>query len=356
MNVLNVVLPLASSLLSFAFALMVFDQWRQRRQSFQLVWAVGLLWYGISAGTEFMGGAFGWSEPLYRAWYLVGAFFVAAYLGAGTVYLLSKTRFGYFAGTTVLIGGLLSLLFSHANAKGTSVPLYPGSGTAGAVAFAIAAAGGIAIIVATALKRRLAPHIAIGVLLVGSLVVAYMTLTAPLAAPGWAVDPSTHVPVGTAFPGYLRVLTGPFNIAGALCLVFGAFFSAYVYMPKRKVLRAKVRTPVIAQLYGATAVAVNLVASLPAAAAALAGGRLNSRVPATILIAVGAFIPGLTSGLNRFGVTWSFFLGELLGVLLIFAGFLVSEEVVSNLRVGALRWSRAPRSSDSQSPAQLLEG
>ena len=350
MSVLNVVLPLGSSLLSFAFALMVFDQWWQRRQSFQLVWAVGLLWYGISAGTEFAGGAFGWSEPLYRAWYLIGAFFVAAYLGAGTVYLLAKTRFGYFAGTTVLIGGLLSLLFSHANAKGTSVPLYPGSETAGAVAFAIAAAGGIAIIAATAWRRRLAPHIAMGVLVVGSLVVAYMTLSAPLPAPGWAVDPSTHVPVGTAFPGYLRVLTGPFNIAGALCLVFGAIYSAYVYMPKRKVLRARVRTPVLAQLYGAAAVAVNLFASLPRAVAALLGGRLNSRVPATLLIALGAFIPGLTSGLNRFGVTWSFFLGELVGLVLIFAGFLVSEEVFSTLRLGALRWSRTPRPADSAAP------
>jgi hypothetical protein len=37
-----------------------------------------------------------------------------------------------------------------------------------------------------------------------------------LAAPGWALDPNSHVPVGAAFPGYVRVLTGLFNIAGAL--------------------------------------------------------------------------------------------------------------------------------------------
>lgn len=334
-------LPLGSSVLSFAFAAMVLDQWWQRRHPFQLVWAIGLLWYGISAGCEFVGGAFGWSEPLYRIWYLIGAFFVAAYLGAGTIYLLSKTRFGYFAGTTVLIGGLLSLLFSHLTVTGSNVPLYPGSATAGAVAFAIAFCGGIAIIVATAARRRLAAHIAMGVLVVGSAAVAYMTLTAGLGAPGWALDPGTHVPVGTAFPGYVRVLTGPFNIAGALCLVFGAIYSAYIYMPKRKVLRARVKTPVLAQLYGSVAVTVNLVASSPGAANALLKGKLNSRVPATILIALGAFIPGVTSGLNRFGVTWSFYLGEFLGVLLIFAGFLVSEEVFKNIRIGGTVWSRA---------------
>jgi hypothetical protein len=335
------VLPLGSSVLSFAFAAMVLDQWWQRRHAFQLVWAIGLLWYGIGAGCEFVGGAFGWSEPLYRIWYLIGAFFVAAYLGAGTIYLLSKTRFGYFAGTTVLVGGLLSLLFSHLTATGSTVPLYPGSATAGTVAFAIAFCGGIAIIVTTAVRRRLAAHIAMGVLVVGSAAVAYMTLTAGLAAPGWALDPGTHVPVGTAFPGYVRVLTGPFNIAGALCLVFGAIYSAYIYMPKRKVLRAKVLTPVLAQLYGSAAVTVNLVASSPGAANALLKGKLNSRVPATILIALGACIPGVTSGLNRFGVTWSFYLGEFLGVLLIFAGFLVSEEVFKNIRIGGTIWSRA---------------
>ncbi|HEV2218561.1 MAG TPA: hypothetical protein VGV88_13440 [Candidatus Dormibacteraeota bacterium] len=325
MSVLNVVLPLGSSVLSFLFAALVFDQWWQRRQSFQLVWAIGLLWYGISAGTEFLGGAFGWTEGLYRTWYLIGAFFVAAYLGAGTIYLLAKTRFGYFAGVTVLLGGVLSLLFSHLDAKGTNTPIYPGAGTAGTIAFVIAAAGGVAIIVATAVRRPLAAHIAMAVLIVGSAAVAYMTVTAPLPAPGWAVDPTTHVPVGGGFPGYLRVLTGPFNIAGALCLVFGAIYSAYVYMPKQRVLPARL---------GVLAIIPNFFASIPGAIAAQSRGQLNSRVPATLLIALGAFIPGVTSGLNRFGVTWSFFLGEFLGVVLIFAGFLVSEDVFRTFRFG----------------------
>jgi hypothetical protein len=333
MSVLNTVLPLGSSLVSFAFAAMVFDQWRQARRSFQLVWAIGLLWYGISAGTEFIGSAFGWSEPLYRTWYLIGAFYVAAYLGMGTIYLLSKTAFGYFAAVTIFLGGLLSWVFSVAPDPKTHQLLYPGAVTVGAAAFVIATVGAIAIAAATALRRQWAAQIALAVLVAGSLAVAYLVLKAPLAAPGWAVAADTHVPVGTAFPGYARVLTGPFNIAGALCLVFGAAFSAYVYMPKRKLLAANaVRIPVLAQLWYFLTVVVNLVASLPGAARALLAGNLNSRVPATLLIAAGGFIPGVTSGLNRFGITWSFFLGEFLGVLLIFTGFLVSEDVFRNPR------------------------
>ena len=331
MQLLNTVLPLGSSVLSFVFAAMVFDQWWQRRHSFQIVWTVGLLWFGVAAGCEFLGSAFGWNETLYRTWYLIGALFVAAYLGAGTIYLLAKTNFGYFAGVTVIIGGAFALLISRR---------YPGSGSAASVVFAIALVGGVAIIVAAATRKGLAAHIAMALLVAGSVVAAYLVFSAHLPTPGFALDPATHAPVGSSLPGYVRVLTGPFNIAGALCLVFGGVYSAYLYMPKRRVLRAKVTTPVLAQLYGVAVVAVNFVASLPGAVAALRQGKLHSRVPATILIALGAFIPSMTSGLNRFGVTWSFFLGEFLGVLLIFVGFLVSEEVFRNIRFGTVIWKR----------------
>jgi hypothetical protein len=70
-------------------------------------------------------------------------------------------------------------------------------------------------------------------------------------------------------------------------------------------------------------------------------------VPATLLIALGGFIPGWTSGLNRFGVTWSFYLGEFLGVLLIFLGFLVSIEVFSDIRLPFTRIVLARRDQDA---------
>jgi hypothetical protein len=332
----NVVLPLLSTVVSFAFASLTFAQWRARRRSFQLVWTLGLLWYGISAGTEFWGGAFGWSEPLYRLWYLIGALFVAAYLGMGTVYLLSKTRFGYFAAFTIFLGGLFSIL-SQLRLTSEGRPADPRD-VGLVIAFATVTALGVGV--ATYFRRGLGAHVAMAALVVASAVMTVVVMSAPLAAPGYALDPVTHVPVGTAVPGYIRITSGPFNIAGAFCLVFGALFSAYVYMPKRKVMRRKIGIPVVAQIYGAVAVIVNLLASLPRAAVELGSGRLHSRVPATLLIALGGFIPGLTSGLNRFGITWSFFLGELLGVVFIFLGFLVSTEVFATIRLGRLKLAR----------------
>ena len=319
---MSLALPLLSALLSFGFAAMVFDQWWQRRHSFQLVWSIGLLFYGIATGCEFLGGAFGWTPGLYRTWYLVGAFLVPAYLGAGTLYLLNKTRFGYFVAASVALGGLFSLL---ATSK------YAGSTTAGYLALAVALVAGAAIALTTWRRRAMQGHVAMAFLVTGTLVVAVLVLSARLS--GVVVDPTTHAPVATGFPGFLRVSSVPFNAGGGLALVFGALYSAYIYMPKKRAVGARL---------GIVAIVVNFFVSLPGAVSALLRGKLNSRVPATILIAIGALIPGVTSSLNRFGVTWSFFLGEFLGLVLIFVGFLVSEEVFRNIRVGTTLWTRAP--------------
>jgi hypothetical protein len=316
---------MGSSVLSFVFAALVLDQWWQRRHSFQLVWVVGLACYGLSTGAEFLGGAFGWSDSIYRAWYLFGAFLVPAYLGAGTLYLLKKTRFGYFVAASIALGGMFSLA---ATAK------YPGSSAGGYAALAVALVAAAAIATATAVRRELQAHVAMAFLVAGTLVVAGLVLTAHLT--GGYVDTSTHVPVAAAFPGFLRVSSVPFNAGGGLALVFGALYSAYIYMPKKRVVAARL---------GVLAIIVNFFTSLPGAVTALLQGKLNSRVPATILIAVGALIPGVTSSLNRFGVTWSFFLGEFLGLVLIFGGFLVSEEVFRNVRLGTTLWSRRPSPS-----------
>ena len=325
----NVVLPLLSSLVSFVFAALVFDQWLRRRRPYQLVWTIGLLWYGISAGTEFLGGAYGWNEPIYRAWYLFGAFGVAAYLGLGTVFLLNRTRFGYFVAFSLFAGGLFSILSAAARAR--EGDLVAPTAVLAVVAFSTLGALAVALLTWRA-RRYVAPATAV-ILVAASAVVTVLTLSAPVDAPGYSLHPDTNVPVGDAFPAYLRILTPPFNITGAFALVFGAFYSAYIFMPKRRLMRPRTTIPVLAHLARGIAVVVNFFASIPGAIRAGREGTLNSRVPATLLIALGGFIPGWTSGLNRFGITWAFFLGELVGVVLIFAGFLVSIEVFSDLRI-----------------------
>jgi len=328
----NVVLPLASSLLSFAFAILVADQWLRRRQPYQLIWTIGLLWYGISAGTEFAGSQFGWSETLYRAWYLVGAVWVAGWLGLGTVYLLARTRFGYAFAGSLLLAGLFTFLSEQRYH-------YPGSGAAPVVYFAIAVLVAIGIVILTARRDPRWVHLAASVIVGGSAASLVMMATTTLAAPGYALDPQTGIPTGELFPGYLRLLTPFFNVTGAFALVFGALYSAYMFMPKRRVIRYSLaRDRGIGSFVGnlllaPVGIVVNFLVSLPGALLALFTGRLSSRVPATILIAIGAFVPAITSGLSRFGSTSAFFVGELAGVVFLFAGFLVSIEVFSDIRL-----------------------
>jgi hypothetical protein len=328
----NVVLPLCSSLLSFAFFAFLVDQWRERRRPYQAIWAVGMLWYAVSAGTEFVGGAFGWSEPLYRVWYLVGAIWVAGWLGLGTAFLLAKTRFGYAFSFALLLAGLFTFLSWRRYQ-------YAESGVAPFVYFGVALVLAVVIAVLTYRGNDRWARIAAAVVIGGSLVSAVMVAVVPLGAPGYVVDPRTHIPTGELFPGYLRLLTPFFNITGAFALVLGALFSAYIFMPKRRPIgyRLERGQPVGSLLVNLARAAIgfpiNLVASLPGAFVALVRGRLNSRVPATIIIALGGLVPAITSGLNRFGDTSGFFVGELAGVILLFTGFVVSVEVFRVIRI-----------------------
>ena len=328
----NVVLPFLASTLSFVFFLFLVDQWRDRRKPYQAIWAAGMLWYALSAGTEWIGGAFGWSEPLYRLWYLIGAIWVAGWLGLGTVYLLGRTRFGYAFAFSLFLAGLFTFL-TQAKYE------YPQSGIAPVLYFLVAMLLAAGVVVLSLRRSARWPALAAVAIVGGSVLSAVMVATVTLPAPGWVVDPVTHIPTGDLFPGYIRLLTPFFNITGAFALSLGAIYSAYVFMPKRRLVRYEIRRDrgvgffVSNLLLAPVAIAVNFAASLPGAFGALFAGRLNSRVPATILIAVGGIIPAITSGMNRFGATSGFFVGELLGVVFLFAGFLISIEVFREVRV-----------------------
>jgi hypothetical protein len=331
MNI-NVVLPAISSFLCFVFAATVVDQWIRRRHAYQLVWAAGLLWFGLAAGSEALAGSLGWSAPLYKAWYLFGAVWVAGWLGLGTVYLLARTRFGFAVGASLVLAGLFTYL---TDAKYH----YPDSGAAPQIYLGLAVLAAIAVSVLSYRRDPRWAHVVGALLIGGSLVSAVLMLLYEVPAPGYALDPATGIPVGDLFPGYIRLLTPLFNITGAFALVIGALYSAYVFMPKRRVLRYSLtnqpnRLAWLGNLALAPiAVTVNFVVSLPGAIRALFRGELSSRVPATLLIALGGLIPSFTSGLNRFGITWAFYLGEFLGVVFIFLGFLVSIEVFSDIRL-----------------------
>jgi hypothetical protein len=328
----TVLLPALTSLFALVFAVALLDQWRDRRQPFQLIWAAGMLFYGIAAGCEAVAGASGWNELLYRTWYLTGAVWTAGWLGLGTAFLLARTRFGYTFAICLLLAGVFTLLTQRRYG-------YGGAGSAPILYLIAAVILALAIAVETYFQNDRWPLLAAAAVIGATVLSIVLNLITPLAPPGYALDPRTHVPVGDLFPGTIRLLTPFLNITGAFALIFGAIFSTYIFMPKKRVLDYSLDPDqpgdqfLFNLLISWVAIVVNFVASLPGTAKAVATGRIHSRVPATILIAIGAFIPTVTDSLNRFGSTQLFQLGKFLGVVFLFAGFLVSIEVFREIRV-----------------------
>lgn len=325
-------LPTATSVLALGFAIALLDQWRERRQTFQLIWAVGMVFYGVASGCEAIGAASGWNEALYRTWYLTGAIWTAGWLGLGTAFLLGRTRFGYTFALCLVLAGVFTLLTERKFN-------YAGSGTAPILYLIGALILAAAVAIETYFQNDRWPRIAAGAVVGTTILSLVLMLTVTLPAPGYAIDPSTGAPTGELLPGTIRLLTPFLNITGGFALILGALFSAYVFMPKRRVLGYSLDPTASGDqflfnlLISPIAIVVNFVASLPGAVRALFAGRLHSRVPATILIAIGGLLASGGDALNRFGVTNYFQVGKFLAVGFLLVGFLVSIETFREIRI-----------------------
>lgn len=225
---MNTVIPALSSIISLIFAITVLDQYFARRKPYQLVWSIGLFMYFISTGTEFLAELNGRSDAVFRLWYLFGAIFVAAYLGMGTLYLLTPRR---MSNIIIAILGLASI---YAIVRMATVPV------------------------------------------------------------DFVKIPVGQLMSGEALPKGVRLITPFFNSFGTIALVGGALYSAWVFWRRR---------------------------------------IMPHRVVSNVLIAVGAILPVIGGSMAKLGHPERLYLTELLGIIIIFLGFLRSREVFGFLRV-----------------------
>lgn len=264
---MNLVLPLLTSGLSLAFAVVLGLRFARRHAGYYAVWALGLVWYALSAATEVIGQLGGWNAPTYRMWYATGAIGVAAYLGAGTLYLHRDRAFGALALLCIALGAVPAL------AAGYAPP--------GLIALLCTAAALVVLL----RQPSWFPNTVLAILVVTSVAAAFVIFSTPVdfAALPRAGDETV---TGQAEPESVRVLTPAFNIGGASILLLGAVASGITFAKHRGQPR---------------------------------------RVVSNALIALGAFVPSLTSGLTRFGFTSTFFLGQLIGVLCLLVGFMLTR-------------------------------
>jgi hypothetical protein len=135
------------------------------------------------------------------------------------------------------------------------------------------------------LARRKWAHVLTAILVLGSLYGAVRVFAAELD-PGLMTE-SVHT--GSELSGHaivtpgVRVLTPFFNLYGTVTLVGGAAWSGWIFWRKRVLLH---------------------------------------RTIGNILIAVGAILPAFGGTLSRMGVPGALYIGELVGAVLMFAGFI----------------------------------
>jgi hypothetical protein len=84
-------LPIFSTVITFAFAVVVFNRFRVRHGAHLLLWSIGLVLYGIGTLTEVI-MLFTFNAIALKLWYLSGAMLTAAWLGQGTINLLVRRR------------------------------------------------------------------------------------------------------------------------------------------------------------------------------------------------------------------------------------------------------------------------
>lgn len=86
-------IPILTTFLSFAFFAVLYHHWQRKgRPSYLFWWTLGVLCYGLGTLTESLVGIFGWSEPVFKAWYILGALLGGFPLAQGSVYLVFKKR------------------------------------------------------------------------------------------------------------------------------------------------------------------------------------------------------------------------------------------------------------------------
>jgi len=134
MTIINTLVPFLSSVLSFIFAFMILKRYGERRGLHQLLWGIGMVFYGIGGFCEAYYGALGWNPLVFRMWYLFGAILVAAWLGQGTVYLLVKPRWAHVLMILLAIGsvyGFVRVFTAELNPALMTSSLHTGSELSG---------------------------------------------------------------------------------------------------------------------------------------------------------------------------------------------------------------------------------
>src|SRR2546422_1786071 len=119
-------ISLGATVISVAFASLVFAQWLGRRRPYQLAWSLGLGLYAVAAFTQFLAEAYGWSVTVYKIYYVLAALLVAV-LGIGSLFLVHRRAgIGFTLYTAIITVGFSAALAGatvNTNALSSPIPV-----------------------------------------------------------------------------------------------------------------------------------------------------------------------------------------------------------------------------------------
>lgn len=93
-STLTIALSAGAATVATAFALSTYERWLARRRRHELAWSLALAFFVCGAVSLWAGAALGWSDLVFRLFYLFGAIVNVPFLALGTVYLLAGPERG----------------------------------------------------------------------------------------------------------------------------------------------------------------------------------------------------------------------------------------------------------------------
>jgi hypothetical protein len=224
-------ISIVSTILAFIFAATIFTRYRYKKTKHTLFWGFGLLFFGLGTLSEVV-LSFTYSPFWLKLWYLTGAMLSAAWLGQGTIFLLVR-------------------------------------------------------------KPGIAKSLAYGLIVLSILSLLLLAIAPMTASPASYI---TSSPASGQYKNFMDrqqspvyigilVLTILLNMFGAVALVGGALYSAYIFWRKK---------------------------------------ILFNRMLGNILIAAGGMVLAMAGSFVRMGLVDWLYLSELIGLVLIYAGYLVA--------------------------------
>ncbi len=85
-------IPFLTTAFSAFFFVTLIKHYNYKKQRYLLWWTLGVVFYGLGTLVESIYTLHGWSETVFKSWYILGALLGGAPLAQGTVHLLMKPK------------------------------------------------------------------------------------------------------------------------------------------------------------------------------------------------------------------------------------------------------------------------